>query len=50
MPSVRGGYGAAYILCARVLGLTKGDGSGDFDPGRTLTREQMAASLNSCGP
>ena len=40
-----GSYAAAYILCARAVGLTRGDGSGGFGPDRTLTRAQMAAFL-----
>ena len=39
------GYGAAHILCARALGLTKGKPDGGFGPDDDLTREQMAAFL-----
>ena len=42
---VADGYGAAHILCARVLGLTKGKPDGGFGPDDDLTREQMAAFL-----
>lgn len=40
-----GDYGAAYILCARVLGLTAGRASGDFDADGDLSRAQMAVFL-----
>lgn len=40
-----GEYGDAYILCARVLELSRGVGGGRFDPSAKLTREQMAAFL-----
>ena len=38
-------YAAAYILCAKALGLTKGTTSGDFDADGKLSRAQMAAFL-----
>ena len=40
-----GGYGSGYILCARMLGLSKGTATGGFDPGGHLSRAQMAAFL-----
>ena len=40
-----GDYGAAYILCARALGLTTGRSTGIFDPDAKLSRAQMAAFL-----
>ena len=40
-----GDYGAGYILCARALGLTTGQGDGTFGADKTLTRAQMAAFL-----
>ena len=40
-----GDYGAAYILCMRALGLSLGTGTGDYGPGRELTRGQMASFL-----
>ena len=40
-----GDYGAAYILCARALGLTKGTAAGGFEPDAKLSRAQMAAFL-----
>ena len=39
------GYGAAHVLCARALGLTRGKADGSFGPDDDLTREQMAAFL-----
>ncbi len=38
-------YGADYILCARVLGLSRGLGDGRFGPDQELDRGQMAAFL-----
>ena len=40
-----GGYGAAHILCARALGLTRGKADGTYGPDDDLTREQMSAFL-----
>ena len=38
-------YAAAYILCARVLGLAKGSTDGTYNPTSHLTRAQMASFL-----
>ena len=38
-------YGAAYILCMKVLGLSAGKGDGTFGPDDRLTRGQMASFL-----
>ena len=38
-------YAAAYILCARALGLTRGTASGGYEPDSKLSRAQMAAFL-----
>ena len=40
-----GSYGAGYILCARVLGLSRGSGPGRFSPDAKLTRGQAASFL-----
>ena len=40
-----GSYGAAYILCMKVLDLTTGYGDGSYGPNNTLTRAQMASFL-----
>ena len=40
-----GDYAAAYILCAKALGLTKGASDSNFDPEGKLSRAQMAAFL-----
>ena len=40
-----GSYGAGYILCARVLGLSAGSGQGRFSPDAVLTRAQAASFL-----
>ena len=39
------GYGAAYILCMRALGLSVGTGDGAYGPDRMLDRGQMATFL-----
>ncbi len=39
------GYGAAYILCMRALGLSVGSGHGSYGPDRVLNRGQMATFL-----
>ena len=38
-----GDYAVEYILCAKALGLTKGDQTGGFSPRRTFSRAQTAA-------
>ena len=38
-------YGAAYVLCMRALGLSRGTGGGDYGPDRELNRGQMASFL-----
>ena len=38
-------YGAAYILCLKVLGLSVGKGDGTYGPDDLLTRGQMASFL-----
>ncbi|MCE2530289.1 MAG: S-layer homology domain-containing protein [Acidimicrobiia bacterium] len=38
-------YGAAYILCMRVLGLSVGKGNGEYGPEDLLTRAQAASFL-----
>ena len=40
-----GSYGAGYIHCARVLGLSRGTGQGRFSPDAELTRGQAASFL-----
>ena len=39
------GYGAAYLLCMRTLGLSQGRNDGGFGPDRELNRGQMASFL-----
>ena len=41
----RSDYAAAYILCAKALGLARGLGDGSFAPGAELSRAQMAVFL-----
>ncbi len=41
----RSDYAAAYILCAKALGLARGVGDGSFAPGAELSRAQTAAFL-----
>lgn len=38
-------YAAAYILCSKALGISKGKKNGDFGASDNLTRTQMAAFL-----
>lgn len=40
-----GDYGADYILCMKVLGLSVGKGDGRYGPDDSLTRGQMATFL-----
>ena len=40
-----GSYGAGYVLCARVLGLSTGSGQGKFSPDVLLKRAQAASFL-----
>lgn len=40
-----GDYGAAYVLCMRMLGLSAGRGDGTYGPAAELTRGQMASFL-----
>ena len=40
-----GDYGAEYVLCMRVLGLSVGRGDGGYGPDAELTRAQMASFL-----
>lgn len=38
-------YAAGYILCMRVLGLTRGNSAGGYGPDDTLNRGQMASFI-----
>lgn len=38
-------YGAAYVLCMRILGLSAGRADGTYGPAAELTRGQMASFL-----
>ena len=40
-----GDYGAAYVLCMRMLGLSAGREDGTYGPAAELTRGQMASFL-----